>query len=181
MMKKRTLTMLLALSVAVVAILLPLPVYGRQNGEANSLLNPFLWVEKEKKIERKDKDKREEKINLSERDKELLAHLVFGEARGEPFVGQVAVAAVVLNRLESPQFPDTVEEVIFEPDAFAAVADGQFYLQPDRKAYLAVEAALAGEDPTGGALYYWNPRTATSRWVWSRPVIKVIGRHVFAR
>lgn len=172
-MKKRTLTMLLALSVAVAAVLLPLPVYGRQNGEANSLLNPFLWVEKEKK--------KEKKINLSERDKELLAHLVFGEARGEPFVGQVAVAAVVLNRLESPQFPDTVEEVIFEPDAFTAVADGQFYLQPDRKAYLAVEAALAGEDPTGGALYYWNPRTATSRWVWSRPVIKVIGRHVFAR
>ena len=110
-----------------------------------------------------------------------LARLVNGEARGEPFVGQVAIAAVVLNRVESDKFGDTINEVIFEPGAFTAVSDGQYYLQPDEQAYKAAQAALNGWDPTNNALYYWNPATAASKWIWSRPITLKIGRHVFAR
>ncbi|MDN5346511.1 MAG: N-acetylmuramoyl-L-alanine amidase [Clostridia bacterium] len=113
-------------------------------------------------------------------DLDLLAHLVYGEARGEPYVGQVAVAAVALNRVRSPFFPKTVAGVIFEPYAFTCVSDGQFYLQPNATAYQAAREAMAGRDPTGGALYYWNPVTATSPWVWSRTIITKIGNHVFA-
>lgn len=119
-------------------------------------------------------------IGFSRQDIYDLARLVHGEARGEPFEGQVAVAAVVLNRLKSPKFGDTVREVIFEPGAFTAVSDKQFYNQPDQTAYEAVRAALNGWDPTGGAIYYWNPATATNKWVWSRKIIGQIGRHVFA-
>lgn len=117
---------------------------------------------------------------FTQKDLDLLARLVYSEARGEPFEGQVAVAAVALNRLKSPLFPNTLEGVIFEPWAFTAVIDGQFWLTPDATAYAAARAALNGWDPTGGALYYWNPVTATSKWVWSRTIIKQIGRHVFA-
>lgn len=109
-----------------------------------------------------------------------LARVIHGEARGEPYVGQVAVAAVVLNRVKSKLFGNTIQEVIHQPGAFTAVSDGQFYLKPDAASYKAAEAALNGWDPTGGALYYWNPVTATSKWVWSRPIITQIGRHVFA-
>jgi len=118
---------------------------------------------------------------ISKSDIEWLARAVYGEARGEPFTGQVAVAAVILNRVESSQFPDTVKEVIFEPLAFTAVADGQIYLAPNASAYSAARAALNGLDPTGGALYYWNPARATNKWIWSRPIVKRIGNHVFAR
>lgn len=118
---------------------------------------------------------------ISKSDIEWLARAVYGEARGEPFTGQVAVAAVILNRVESSQFPDTIKEVIFEPLAFTAVADGQIYLTPNASAYSAARAALNGLDPTGGALYYWNPARATNKWIWSRPIIKRIGNHVFAR
>lgn len=109
-----------------------------------------------------------------------LARVVHGEARGESFEGQVAVAAVVLNRLHTGDFGNTVQEVIFQPWAFTAVHDGQFYLEPNSSAYRAVDAALKGWDPTGGAIYYWNPVTATSKWVWTRQIINKIGRHVFA-
>ncbi|WP_188622985.1 spore cortex-lytic enzyme [Caldalkalibacillus thermarum] len=112
---------------------------------------------------------------------EMMAKLVYGEARGESFEGQVAVAAVVLNRLKSPKFPNTVKEVIFEPRAFTAVADGQYYQRPNRDAYRAVYYAIRGWDPSEGALYYFNPDTATSGWIWSRPQIKRIGNHIFAR
>ncbi len=111
---------------------------------------------------------------------QLLARTVYGEARGEHFNGQVAVAAVVLNRIEDPHFPDDVAGVIFEPDAFTAVSDGQFWLEPDREAYRAVDTALKGTDPTCGAVYYYNPATATSPWIYTRRVIKQIGRHRFA-
>ncbi len=111
---------------------------------------------------------------------EMLAKLVYGEARGEPFKGQVAVAAVVLNRLKHDDFPDTVKDVIFEPRAFTAVADGQYYAKPDKTAYRAVYNAIQGWDPTGGALYYFNPETATSKWIWSRKQITKIGKHIFA-
>lgn len=113
-------------------------------------------------------------------DLDLLAHLVYAEARGEPYAGQVAVAAVVLNRVRDPRFPNTVRDVIFEPWAFTCVYDGQFFLTPNATAYAAARDALAGWDPTGGALYYWNPAYANSSWVWSRPVITTIGSHVFA-
>lgn len=120
-------------------------------------------------------------LPYSQQDVHDLARIIYGEARGEPFEGQVAVAAVVLNRLESQSFGNSVKEVIFEPGAFTAVDDGQFYLQPDSNAYRAAEAALRGWDPTGDALYYWNPVTATNQWVWSRPIVTEIGQHVFAR
>ncbi|SHF24166.1 N-acetylmuramoyl-L-alanine amidase [Desulforamulus putei DSM 12395] len=119
-------------------------------------------------------------LPLSRQDLYDLARIVHGEARGEPFEGQVAVAAVVLNRLQSGQFGNTVQDVIFQPWAFTAVHDRQFYLPPNESAFRAVNAAVKGWDPSGGALYYWNPQTATSQWVWSRPIINRIGNHVFA-
>lgn len=116
---------------------------------------------------------------FSQNDIQLLANAVYGEARGEPYVGQVAIAAVILNRLDSPTFPDTVSGVIFEPLAFTAVADGQIWLTPNEQAKKAVIDAINGWDPTGGATYYFNPATATSKWIWGRPQIKRIGKHIF--
>jgi N-acetylmuramoyl-L-alanine amidase len=116
---------------------------------------------------------------LSAYDINLLEHTVYAEARGEPFIGQVAVAACVLNRLSSPLFPKTIAGIVFQPGAFTSVADGQFYLQPDATAHRAVMDAVQGWDPSGGALYYFNPATATSKWIWSRPQIKKIGKHIF--
>ncbi|GAW91628.1 cell wall hydrolase [Calderihabitans maritimus] len=117
--------------------------------------------------------------NISRKDLDLLAQLVYGEARGEPYKGQVAVAAVVLNRVKHPEFPNTIAGVIYQPDAFTAVKDGQFYLTPNETAKKAAQDALKGWDPSGGALYYWNPATATSRWIWTRTIITRIGQHVF--
>ncbi|EIJ83328.1 spore cortex-lytic enzyme [Bacillus methanolicus MGA3] len=118
---------------------------------------------------------------FSTNDIQLMANAVYGEARGEPYVGQVAVAAVILNRLESPSFPHTISGVIFEPGAFTAVADGQIWLTPNETARKAVLDAINGWDPTGNALYYFNPDTATSAWIWSRPQIKRIGKHIFCK
>ncbi|MBD7945172.1 spore cortex-lytic enzyme [Psychrobacillus sp. AK 1817] len=115
----------------------------------------------------------------SERDLKLIANAVYGEARGEPYEGQVAVAAVILNRIEHPDFPNTVSEVIFQPLAFTAVADGQIWLEPNERAKEAVLDALNGWDPSENAIYYFNPDTATSQWIWSRPHIKKIGQHIF--
>ena len=109
----------------------------------------------------------------------LLASVIYGEGRGEPYEGQVAIGAVVLNRVESERFPNSVYEVIFQNGAFSAVNDGQIYLGVDENAINAARDALNGADPTGGALYYWNPATATSQWIWSIPVETAIGRHVF--
>ncbi|ALC92805.1 cell wall hydrolase [Bacillus sp. FJAT-18017] len=111
---------------------------------------------------------------------ELMARVVHGEARGESYEGQVAVAAVILNRLQSKEFPQTVSGVIFERNAFTAVNDGQYYYIPDSSAYQAARDALLGWDPSGGALYYYNPRLATDKWIFSRQVIKQIGNHKFA-
>lgn len=110
----------------------------------------------------------------------LLARLVSGEARGEPYIGQVAVAAVVLNRVRSNDFPDTVSGVIFQPGAFDAVWDGQFDMTPTDSAVRAARDAMNGWDPTGGCTYYYNPSTATNEWIWSRQVQLTIGRHAFA-
>ncbi|OAH55913.1 spore cortex-lytic enzyme [Domibacillus aminovorans] len=116
---------------------------------------------------------------FSQNDIQLMANAVYGEARGEPYEGQVAVAAVILNRIGSESFPNTASGVIFEPGAFTAVADGQIWLKPNETAKKAVLDAINGWDPTGEALYYFNPNTATSAWIWSRPQIKKIGQHIF--
>lgn len=118
---------------------------------------------------------------FSQNDIQLMANAVYGEARGEPYEGQVAVAAVILNRLESATFPNTVSGVIFEPLAFTAVADGQIWLTPNERAKSAVLDAINGWDPTGNAIYYFNPDTATSSWIWGRPQIKKIGKHIFCK
>jgi N-acetylmuramoyl-L-alanine amidase len=109
----------------------------------------------------------------------LLARLISAEARGEPYVGQVAVGAVVLNRIEHPSFPDSLSGVIYQPGAFTCVTDGQFYGNVEESAYKAARDALNGWDPSGGAIYYFNPATATSGWIWSRPEIITIGEHIF--
>jgi len=109
----------------------------------------------------------------------LLARIISAEARGEPYQGQVAVGAVVLNRVRHPSFPDTISGVIYQTDAFTAVSDGQFDQPIAESAYRAAQDALSGSDPSGGALYYFNPATATSAWIWSRPAIVTIGRHRF--
>ncbi len=114
-------------------------------------------------------------------DLDLLARAIHAEARGEVFEGKVAVGAVILNRLNDPAFPKTIRDIIFQPRAFTAVDDGQINLTPDKEAYRAAKEAVNGADPSMGAVYYWNPEAATSEWIWSRPIIKQIGNHVFAR
>jgi len=118
---------------------------------------------------------------FTDKDIRLMANAVYGEARGEPYEGQVAVAAVILNRVKSDQFPNTVSGVIFQPGAFTAVADGQIWLTPNETALKAVKDAISGWDPTDGCLYYFNPETATSKWIWTRPQYKKIGKHIFCR
>ena len=113
-------------------------------------------------------------------DVELLARLINGEARGEPYVGMVAVGAVVLNRVRSSKFPNTIAGVIYQAGAFDAVADGQINLTPSEQCRRAARDALNGWDPTGGCLYYYNPATATSKWIWTREVCLNIGAHSFA-
>lgn len=116
-------------------------------------------------------------------DNQLLARAVNGEARGEPYEGQVAVAAVILNRVKHSSFPNTIAGVIYQPGAFTAVSDGQINVPIDANStvYKACRDALNGWDPSGGAIYYFNPDTATSKWIWSRPLIKVIGKHRFCK
>ena len=112
-------------------------------------------------------------------DVDLLARLISAEARGEPYTGQVAVGAVVLNRIESPAFPNSMSGVIYQSGAFTCLSDGQFWGEVTDSSYKAARDALNGWDPSGGALYYFNPNTATSSWIWSRPVLAVIGKHYF--
>ena len=112
-------------------------------------------------------------------DYELLARIISAEARGESYLGQVAVGAVVLNRMEHPSFPDTLSGVVYQNGAFSCLYDGQFYEPIADSAYTAARDAINGLDPTGGAIYYYNPRTATNKWITSRPVITTIGSHVF--
>ncbi|MDE7164864.1 MAG: spore cortex-lytic enzyme [Clostridiales bacterium] len=118
--------------------------------------------------------------NISDSDLNLLARCVYGESRGEPYNGQVAVAAVVLNRVRSSKFPNSIYGVIYQKGAFTAVDDGQINLTPNESAYNAARDALNGWDPTGGCLYYYNPATATSSWIWSLTVHIKIGKHNFA-
>lgn len=110
-----------------------------------------------------------------------LAQCIHGEARGEPYIGQVAVGGVIMNRVRSPLFPNSIAGVIFQPGAFSAVDDGQMFQPPGDTATKAAQDALNGWDPSGGAIYYYNPGKTTNAWIWSRPVIKVIGKHYFAK
>ena len=111
----------------------------------------------------------------------LLARLIYGEARGEPYTGQVAVGAVVMNRVKSSSFPNTLSGVIYQSGAFDAVKDGQINLSPDSTAKKAAQDAINGWDPSYGAIYYFNPSTATNKWIWSRPMTITIGRHRFCK
>ncbi len=111
----------------------------------------------------------------------LLARLIYGEARGEPYTGQVAVGAVVMNRVKNSSFPNSVSGVIYQSGAFDAVKDGQINLTPDSTAKKAAQDAINGWDPSYGAIYYFNPSTATNKWIWSRPMTVTIGRHRFCK
>lgn len=117
----------------------------------------------------------------SSNDLNLLSKVVYSEARGEPYVGQVAVAAIVLNRVSSSSFPNTVAGVVYQSGAFDAVSDGQINLTPDSTARKAAQDAINGWDPTYGCIYYFNPSTATSKWIWSRPQVITIGKHIFCK
>ena len=114
-------------------------------------------------------------------DLNLLARIIYGEARGEPYTGQVAVGAVVLNRVKSSSFPNTISGVIYQSGAFDAVSDGQINLTPNSTAKKAAQDALNGWDPSYGAVYYFNPATATNKWIWSRPMTVTIGNHRFCK
>ncbi len=116
----------------------------------------------------------------SSSDVTLLARLVYAEARGEPYKGQVAVAAVVLNRVRSSEFPNTIAGVIYQKNAFSCVNDGQINLTPNAESKRAAQDALGGWDPSGGSLYYYNPNTASDSWIFSRTTVTVIGNHRFA-
>ena len=111
----------------------------------------------------------------------LLARAIYGEARGEPYTGQVAVGAVIMNRVRSSKFPNTIAGVIYQSGAFDAVSDGQINLTPDSTAKKAAQDALNGWDPSYGAIYYFNPNTATNKWIWSRPMTVTIGKHRFCK
>lgn len=110
----------------------------------------------------------------------LLARVIYAESRGEPFEGQVAVGAVLMNRLRDSRFPKSLSQIIFKRGEFCTVRDGQIWKNPNQEALKAARLAAAGWDPTGGAVYFYNPAKTTSRWIWSRPVVNRIGNHVFA-
>lgn len=112
---------------------------------------------------------------------DLLARAISGEARGEPYEGQVAVGAVILNRVDSPDFPNTIAGVIYQKGAFDSVSDGQINMTPTATARKAAQDAINGWDPTGGCIYFYNPATSTSKWIWSRTIVKTIGKHNFAK
>ena len=116
-------------------------------------------------------------------DTQLMARAINGEARGEPYEGQVAVGAVILNRVKSSKFPNTIAGVIYQSGAFTAVSDGQINVPIEERStvYKAAKDAMNGWDPTGGCIYYFNPNTATNKWIWSRPQVKTIGKHIFCK
>lgn len=112
---------------------------------------------------------------------DLLARAISGEARGEPYEGQVAVGAVILNRVDNPNFPNTIAGVVYQKGAFDSVVDGQINMTPTATARKAAQDALNGWDPSGGCIYFYNPATSTSKWIWSRTIVKTIGKHNFAK
>ncbi|AZN41512.1 cell wall hydrolase [Paenibacillus albus] len=142
--------------------------FQKANGlKADGIAGPQTWAKLKK-------------LSVNKPELSKLARIIYSEARGEVYKGQVAVGAVVMNRLKSPLFPKTLSDVIFEPYAFTAVADGQYWLIPNNSAFLAAKDAVRGWDPTKNALYYYNPTTAKSKWILTRTVTTKIGSHVFA-
>ena len=121
--------------------------------------------------------------STSTSDIQLMARAINGEARGEPYEGQVAVGAVILNRVKDSKFPNSISGVIYQPGAFTAVSDGQINqpIKEESTVYKAAQDAKNGWDPTGGCIYYFNPQTATNKWIWSRPHVKTIGKHRFCK
>lgn len=120
-------------------------------------------------------------VNASSSDVALLSRAINGEARGEPYVGQVAVGAVIMNRTRDPRFPRTIAGVIYQPGAFTAVSDGQINAPLEESPTKAARDSLNGWDPSGGCVFYYNPAKTTNKWIWSRPVIKIIGKHHFCK
>lgn len=120
-------------------------------------------------------------VGYKNSDIQLLAQCIHSEGRGEPYVGQVAIGACVMNRIKHPSFPNTIAGIIYQPGAFSAVADGQINMQPDEASVKAAREAMNGSDPSGGAIYYFNPAKTKNKFIWSRPQIKKIGNHIFAR
>lgn len=148
----------------------------------NNLFSDYLYVGQKLRIpiDGVNENHSGRRLSVTQNEMDLFARTVYSEARGEPYDGQVAIAAVVINRVLHPLFPNSVEGVVFQPWQFTAVHDGQFWLQPNQGSYKASEDALNGWDPTGGAIYYYNPRTASSEWIFYRKVIVQIGQHLFA-
>ena len=120
-------------------------------------------------------------VGSSSKDLNLLAHAVTGEARGEPYQGKVAVAAVILNRIKDPRFPKTISGIIYQPGAFSSVSDGQINMPPNAEAIKAAREAMNGSDPSHGAVFFFAPEKTTNRFVWSRPQICKIGKHIFTK
>ncbi|NLM20666.1 MAG: spore cortex-lytic enzyme [Peptococcaceae bacterium] len=121
------------------------------------------------------------KVGYKNSDVQLLARCIYAEGRGEPYIGQVAIGACVMNRIKSSEFPNSIAAIIYQPKAFSAVDDGQINLSPDETAVKAAKEAMSGSDPTGGAVFYFNPEKTKNKFIWSRPQIKKIGKHIFTR
>jgi len=138
-------------------------------------------IEALKKLTGESQNASGKEIGFKNSDVQLLAQCIYSEGRGEPYIGQVAIGACVMNRIKHPSFPNTIAGIIYQPGAFSAVADGQINLQPDETAFKAAREAMNGSDPTGGAIYYFNPDKTSNKFIWSRPQIKKIGKHIFAR
>lgn len=134
-----------------------------------------------KKMTGESKNSSGKNVGYKNSDVQLLARCIHSEGRGEPYIGQVAIGACVMNRIKHPSFPNTISGIIYQPGAFSAVDDGQINLQPDETAVKAAREAINGSDPTGGAIYYFNPAKTSNKFIWSRPQIKKIGKHIFAR
>ncbi|AZR72839.1 hypothetical protein BBF96_05200 [Anoxybacter fermentans] len=152
--------------------------------KANNLYSNNIWVGQKLTIPTNPTNSSTTNVsNISQSDLDLLARVIYAEAQGEPFEGQVAVGAVVLNRVKSPYFPNTIKGVVFQKYAFESVSNGEIWRnQPNATAYQAARAALSGQDPTGGALYFFNPAKINNpySWIWTRKVTKIIGNHSFA-
>ena len=134
-----------------------------------------------KRLTGESKTSGDKEVGHKETDYKLLARAVYSEGRGEPYIGQVAIAAVVMNRIKSSSFPNTIAGIVYQPGAFTAVADGQIDMDPDETAIKAAREAMDGTDPTHGAIYYFNPDKTKNKFIWSRPQILKIGKHIFAR
>lgn len=134
-----------------------------------------------KRLTGESKTSGDKEVGHKETDYKLLARAVYSEGRGEPYIGQVAIAAVVMNRIKSSSFPNTIAGIVYQPQAFSAVADGQIDMEPDETAIKAAREAMDGTDPTHGAIYYFNPDKTKNKFIWSRPQILKIGKHIFAR